>query len=144
MGRMDRAGLAFVFFMGSVSIIAALVRFATLKAVQNVPRAVITHTIDVWALVEIVSSILAVCAPSLRVFIRRQRSVDHGVQRLESEGGESRRSAVESVLVESVLVDREEDITVEQRKQQEQDFEKRLSEGVGWIRYDEKRGVWRT
>jgi len=139
MGRMDRAGLAFVFFMGSVSIIAALVRFATLKAVQNVPRAVITHTIDVWALVEIVSSILAVCAPSLRVFVRRQRSVDHGVQRLESEGGESRRSAVESVLV-----DREEGITVEQRKQQEQNFEKRLSEGVGWIRYDEKRGVWRT
>ncbi|KAF1993691.1 hypothetical protein P154DRAFT_383465, partial [Amniculicola lignicola CBS 123094] len=70
MGRTERAGLVFVFLMGSVSIIAAIVRFGTLKAVQGVAKANITHTIDVWALVEIVSSILAVCLPSLRAFVR--------------------------------------------------------------------------
>jgi hypothetical protein len=57
--------------MGSVSILAALVRFICLKLVQATPRASITHTIDVWALVEIVSSILAVCLPSLRSFARK-------------------------------------------------------------------------
>ncbi|KAF2473992.1 uncharacterized protein BDR25DRAFT_386908 [Lindgomyces ingoldianus] len=73
LGKSEKAGLAFVFLMGSVSILAALVRFITLKLVQNVPRAEITHTIDVWALAEIVSSILAVCLPSLRTFARRHR-----------------------------------------------------------------------
>lgn len=76
LGRTERAGLAFVFFMGSVSIVAALVRFICLKLVQSVPKASITHTIDVWALVEIVSSILAVCLPSLRTFVRK-----HGFSR---------------------------------------------------------------
>jgi hypothetical protein len=71
LGRIQRAGLAFVFLMGSVSILAALVRFICLKLVQATPRASITHTIDVWALVEIVSSILAVCLPSLRSFARK-------------------------------------------------------------------------
>ncbi|KAF1955866.1 hypothetical protein CC80DRAFT_473799 [Byssothecium circinans] len=70
-GRTERAGLAFMFLMGSVSILAALVRFICLKLVSATPKASITHTIDVWALVEIVSSILAVCLPSLRVFARR-------------------------------------------------------------------------
>lgn len=69
-GTADTAGLVFVFAMGSVSIIAALVRFVCLALVRNVPRASITHTIDVWALVEIVSSVLAVCAPSCRAFGR--------------------------------------------------------------------------
>ncbi|ORX96906.1 hypothetical protein BCR34DRAFT_642708 [Clohesyomyces aquaticus] len=73
LGRSEKAGLVFVFAMGSVSILAAGVRFVTLKLVQNVPRAEITHTIDVWALVEIVSSILAVCLPSLRTAARRYR-----------------------------------------------------------------------
>ncbi|KAJ4352323.1 uncharacterized protein N0V89_007671 [Didymosphaeria variabile] len=72
LNRTQRAGLAFVFLMGSVSILAALVRFICLKLVQSTPRASITHTIDVWALVEIVSSILAVCLPSLRTFMRRR------------------------------------------------------------------------
>jgi hypothetical protein len=72
----QRAGLAFVFLMGSISILAALVRFICLKLVQSTPRAEVTHTIDVWALVEIVSSILAVCLPSLRTFVRR-----HGFNR---------------------------------------------------------------
>lgn len=49
----------------------------TLKLIQGVPRAEITHTIDVWALVEIVSSILAVCLPSLRTFFRRHRQGKH-------------------------------------------------------------------
>ncbi|KAL1597789.1 hypothetical protein SLS60_008276 [Paraconiothyrium brasiliense] len=76
LNRTQRAGLAFVFLMGSVSILAALVRFICLKLVQSIPRASITHTIDVWALVEIVSSILAVCLPSLRTFVR-----SHGLWR---------------------------------------------------------------
>ena len=71
--KSDRAGLIFVFLMGSVSILAALVRFICLVLVQSTPRASITHTIDVWALVEIVSSILAVCLPSLRTFVRHCR-----------------------------------------------------------------------
>jgi glucan phosphoethanolaminetransferase (alkaline phosphatase superfamily) len=70
LGKTERAGLAFVFLMGSVSILAALVRFICLKLVQSIPRASISHTIDVWALVEIVASILAVCLPSLRSFAR--------------------------------------------------------------------------
>lgn len=90
-GNKERAGLVFVFLMGSVSILAALVRFVTLKLVQSVPRAEITHTIDVWALVEIVSSILAICLPSLRTFVRRHRMRDATAQRLRSstEGGSS-------------------------------------------------------
>lgn len=71
LGRTECAGLAFVFLMGGVSVIAALVRFVCLKLIQSSPKASITHTIDVWALVEIVSSILAVCLPSLRMFARR-------------------------------------------------------------------------
>lgn len=78
LGSKERAGLAFVFLMGSVSIIAALVRFGTLKAVQSVPKASITHTIDVWALVEIVSSILAICLPALRAFVRKHTTRPNG------------------------------------------------------------------
>lgn len=79
LNRTQRAGLAFVFLMGSVSILAALVRFICLKLVQSLPRASITHTIDVWALVEIVSSILAVCLPSLRTFVRKHAISRPGV-----------------------------------------------------------------
>ena len=78
MNRVQCTGVVFVFLMGSVSIIAALVRFICLRLVQSMPRASITHTIDVWALVEIVSSILAVCLPSLRMFLRR-----HGFNSLD-------------------------------------------------------------
>lgn len=93
LGKTERAGLAFVFLMGSVSIVAALVRFITLKLVQNVPKAEITHTIDVWALVEIVSSILAICLPSLRTFVRRQGwSAGNGAQRLGSKASSANRS----------------------------------------------------
>jgi hypothetical protein len=77
-GNGDRAGLVFVFAMGSVSIVAALVRFVCLLLVRDVPKASITHTIDVWALVEIVSSILAVCAPSCRAFGRAFSRTRHG------------------------------------------------------------------
>jgi hypothetical protein len=100
LGKTERAGLAFVFLMGSVSIIAALVRFVTLKLVQNVPRAEITHTIDVWALVEIVSSILAVCLPSLRTFVRRHRR--GGEVRLESRSNSGVGSCKMGSMVEVV------------------------------------------
>lgn len=84
LARKERAGLLFVFLMGSVSVVAAFVRFICLKLVQSIPRASITHTIDVWALVEIVSSVLAVCMPSLRTFVRTHRRANH--KRLESNG----------------------------------------------------------
>ncbi|KAK5158158.1 hypothetical protein LTR04_005258 [Oleoguttula sp. CCFEE 6159] len=73
LGKVEVSGLLFVFLMGSVSIIAALTRFVCLKLVQNVPKASITHTIDVWALVEIVASLIVVCLPSLRTFLRHHR-----------------------------------------------------------------------
>ena len=58
---------------------------------QNVPRAEITHTIDVWALVEIVSSIIAVCLPNLRTFVRRHTR-GNGAQRLNSKSSSENRS----------------------------------------------------
>ncbi|KAK8071521.1 mg2+ transporter zinc transport protein [Apiospora saccharicola] len=73
-GRAELTGVAFVVAMSALSITAALARFVTLKLVQNVPRANITHTIDVWALVEIVASLMAVSLPTLRVFVRRRRA----------------------------------------------------------------------
>ncbi|KAF2734994.1 hypothetical protein EJ04DRAFT_492587 [Polyplosphaeria fusca] len=106
LGKTERAGLVFVFVMGSVSIVAALVRFVTLKLVQKVPRAEITHTIDVWALVEIVSSILAVCAPSLRTFVRRHTKGGARAQRLgsasASAGSRSSRGSGSLCRAESV------------------------------------------
>lgn len=84
LGKAERTGLIFVFLMGSVSIVAALVRFVTLKLVEHVPRAEITHTIDVWALVEIVSSLLAVCLPSLRTFVRNHRATPKECSRADS------------------------------------------------------------
>jgi len=84
MGKTERAGLAFVFLMGSVSILAALIRFICLKLVQATPKASISHTIDVWALVEIVTSILAVCLPSLRSFARRHGFSGNGATKLAS------------------------------------------------------------
>ncbi|KAF2873349.1 hypothetical protein BDV95DRAFT_339084 [Massariosphaeria phaeospora] len=95
LGKTERAGVAFIFLMGSVSIIAALIRFITLKLVQSTPRASITHTIDVWALVEIVSSILAICLPSLRTFVRRHRHTS-GTHRLGSRPSSGTASASRS------------------------------------------------
>ncbi|KAI0014946.1 hypothetical protein F4780DRAFT_132572 [Xylariomycetidae sp. FL0641] len=73
MSRAEWSGVAFVLAMAALSIVAALARYVCLELVQNVPKADITHTIDVWALVEIVASLLAVCLPSLRSFVRRRR-----------------------------------------------------------------------
>ncbi|GAP88409.1 putative archaeal flagellin n-terminal-like domain-containing protein [Rosellinia necatrix] len=69
----ERAGFALVAAVAGLSIVAALARWVTLWLVHDVPKANITHTIDVWALVEIVASIVAVCLPSLRAFVRRHR-----------------------------------------------------------------------
>ncbi|KAI0483613.1 hypothetical protein F4859DRAFT_503180 [Xylaria cf. heliscus] len=72
--KAEWSGFALVIAVAALSIVAALARWITLKLVQNVPKANITHTIDVWALVEIAASLLAVCLPSLRSFVRRSRS----------------------------------------------------------------------
>lgn len=66
-----------MFAMDSVSIVVALVRFVCLGLLRDVPKASITHTIGVWALVEIVSSILR--------FVRRVVGVLDGCGR--GEGG---------------------------------------------------------
>lgn len=71
--RAEVSALVFVLCMAALSITAALTRWITLWLVQGVPKANITHTIDVWALVEIVASLLAVCLPSLRTLGRRGR-----------------------------------------------------------------------
>ncbi|KAI1272085.1 hypothetical protein F5Y07DRAFT_313446 [Xylaria sp. FL0933] len=71
--KSEWSGFALVIAVAALSISAALARWITLNAVRNVPKANITHTIDVWALVEIVASLLAVCLPTLRSFVRRSR-----------------------------------------------------------------------
>lgn len=76
LGKAEISGIVFVLCMAALSIIAALARWITLLLVRNVPKANITHTIDVWALVEIVASLVAVCLPSLRSFVRKQREVN--------------------------------------------------------------------
>ncbi|KAI0200949.1 hypothetical protein F4808DRAFT_460456 [Astrocystis sublimbata] len=72
--KAEWSGFAFVVAVAALSIVAALARWVTLNSVRNVPKADITHTIDVWALVEIVASLLAVCLPTLRNFVRRSRA----------------------------------------------------------------------
>ncbi|KAI1815912.1 hypothetical protein GGS20DRAFT_583968 [Poronia punctata] len=57
--KAEWSGFALVIAVAALSILAALARWTTLKLVQSVPKANITHTIDVWALVEIVASLLA-------------------------------------------------------------------------------------
>ncbi|KAK7915320.1 hypothetical protein PG985_013023 [Apiospora marii] len=94
-GRAELTGVAFVVAMSALSITAALARFVTLKLVQHVPRANITHTIDVWALVEIVASLMAVSLPTLRVFVRRRRTRrSGGLPRRPGEGCSSQVSMV--------------------------------------------------
>ncbi|KAI9705457.1 MAG: hypothetical protein M1836_006212 [Candelina mexicana] len=83
---LELSALLFVITIGGLSITAALARFVTLKAVQHAPKAEITHTIDVWALVEIVASLVAVCLPSLRTFVRRR---EERVRSRESSRGTS-------------------------------------------------------
>ncbi|KAI3320195.1 hypothetical protein HD806DRAFT_506751 [Xylariaceae sp. AK1471] len=74
MTKAEWSGFALVIAVAALSIVAALARWITLELVQSVPKANITHTIDVWALVEIVASLLAVCLPTLRSFVRRSRT----------------------------------------------------------------------
>ncbi|KAI0164103.1 hypothetical protein GGR57DRAFT_452412 [Xylariaceae sp. FL1272] len=87
--KAEWSGFALVVAVASLSIVAALARWVTLDIVQHVPKAEITHTIDVWALVEIVSSLLAVSLPTLRSFVRKSRQ--GGPHRLEN-GSSSRGS----------------------------------------------------
>ncbi|KAI0912046.1 hypothetical protein F4823DRAFT_560445 [Ustulina deusta] len=72
--KSEWSGFALVIAVAALSIVAALARWITLQLVHNVPKANITHTIDVWALVEIVASLLAVCLPTLRSLVRRSRN----------------------------------------------------------------------
>jgi hypothetical protein len=74
MTKAEWSGFALVVAVAALTIVAALARWITLELVRNVPKANITHTIDIWALVEIVASILAVCLPSLRTFVRKSRN----------------------------------------------------------------------
>ncbi|KAI0011462.1 hypothetical protein F4779DRAFT_572812 [Xylariaceae sp. FL0662B] len=97
--KREVSGLAFVLCMAALSISAALARWVTLKLVQNAPKVDITHTIDVWALVEIVASLLAVCLPSLRSFVRRTRKASKRGQEMGAQKLDSKRShSVETEL----------------------------------------------
>ncbi|KAI1319409.1 hypothetical protein F5Y16DRAFT_102155 [Xylariaceae sp. FL0255] len=71
--KIEWSGFALVIAVASLSIVAAAARWITLWLVHTVPKADITHTIDVWALVEIVASLLAVSLPTLRTFVRKSR-----------------------------------------------------------------------
>ncbi|KAI0160998.1 hypothetical protein GGR52DRAFT_586310 [Hypoxylon sp. FL1284] len=73
LGKAEIGGIVFLVCMAALSIVAALARWVTLLLLQDVPKEELSHTIDVWALVEIVASIVAVCLPSLRSFVRRRR-----------------------------------------------------------------------
>jgi len=70
-------GWLFILFIGSISIVAAIVRYGALRAVWGQPKASVTHTIDVSSMVEITTSLLAVCSPSLRVFFRGKKKKPH-------------------------------------------------------------------
>ena len=53
--KAELGGVVLVLCMVALSIVAALARWVTLELVQHEPKANITHTIDMWALVEIVA-----------------------------------------------------------------------------------------
>jgi len=74
-------GWLFILFIGSISIVAAIVRYCALRAVWGQPMASVTHTIDVSSMVEMTTSLLAVCSPSLRVFFRGRKKPHRPIQR---------------------------------------------------------------
>ena len=74
-------GWLFILFIGSISIVAAIVRYGALRAVWGQPKASVTHTIDVSSMVEITTSLLAVCSPSLRVFFRGKNKPHRPIER---------------------------------------------------------------
>ncbi|KAH0545509.1 hypothetical protein FGG08_000337 [Glutinoglossum americanum] len=107
MNKREIYGLLFVFIIGSISITAALARFVVLKLVEHAPRAEVTHTIDVWALVEIVASLIAVSLPALRVLLRSRGSKD---PRRPSDGADTRSSSIGSGTKLSVPKDESENL----------------------------------
>lgn len=98
--RAELGGIALVLCMAALSITAALARWATLEVVQHVPKANITHTIDVWALVEIVASLLAVCLPGLRAFVRKTKGRGSG-RRLRPEEGRGHSGMEDSFTLQA-------------------------------------------
>ncbi|PUU79021.1 hypothetical protein B9Z19DRAFT_1125746 [Tuber borchii] len=74
-------GWLFILFIGSISIVAAIVRYGALRAVWGQPKASVTDTIDVSSMVEITSSLFAVCSPSLRVFFGGKNKPHQPIER---------------------------------------------------------------
>ncbi|KAH0604839.1 uncharacterized protein H6S33_006507 [Morchella sextelata] len=74
LGRRQLAGLVVVFFIGSLSIIAAIARFVDIyPKIRKDPNAPIVHTYELWACVEITMGQLVVCLPALRAYLRKTR-----------------------------------------------------------------------
>lgn len=71
--------LAVVFFIGGLSIFAAIARFFVIyPKVRRDEKASIINTYELWALVEITTSQMAVCLPALRVYLRGHQSKKTG------------------------------------------------------------------
>ncbi|KAI5843518.1 hypothetical protein DFP73DRAFT_479078 [Morchella snyderi] len=74
LGKRQLAGLVVVFFIGSLSIIAAIARLVDIyPKIRKDSNAPIVHTYELWACVEITMGQLAVCLPALRAYLRKTR-----------------------------------------------------------------------
>lgn len=63
--------LSLVFFVGGLSIFAAVGRFISLyPKVHHNANASIVNTYELWGLIEIAASQMTVCLPALRVWVR--------------------------------------------------------------------------
>ncbi|PUU79011.1 hypothetical protein B9Z19DRAFT_1125732 [Tuber borchii] len=74
-------GWLFILFIGSISIVAAIVRYGALRALWGQPKASMTDTIGVSSMVEITTSFLAIYSPSLPVFFRGKNKQYQSIER---------------------------------------------------------------
>lgn len=71
--------LAFVFFVGGLSIFAAIARFFVIyPKILRDGNANIVNTYELWALIEITTCQMAVCLPALRVYLRSHQTKNTG------------------------------------------------------------------
>lgn len=87
--RRHIVALAFVFFVGGLSIFAAIARFFVIyPQVRRDENASIVNTYELWALVEITASQMTVCLPALRVYLRNHKTKNVG-QNWHARGNET-------------------------------------------------------
>ncbi|KAG0634906.1 hypothetical protein HOY80DRAFT_1140305 [Tuber brumale] len=74
LGRRQVVALIVVFLIGGLSIFAVVARFIIIfPKIKKNAKAPIVHTYELWALIEIMSSQLAVCLPALRGWLRGRK-----------------------------------------------------------------------